>query len=171
MSSFCRCKSYSHFFSRNISIYATFNDQSFNATLTNDIVSFEQLGPDALGDALESEKVDCIKTAEYLIVIKFTKNIKHGFWTHHQRIGNQFSWSRVRPHCMDHIPLDLHITKTYLYNFEPLKHHLYTGKLGFTGLNIIFLISAQNTDCGYSLEPPRRGGSNEYPQYMFWGEI
>ena len=22
-------------------------------------------------------------------------------------------------------------------------------------------------DCGYSLEPPRRGGSNEYPQSMF----
>ena len=27
------------------SIYAIFNDQSFNDTLTNDIVSFEQLGP------------------------------------------------------------------------------------------------------------------------------
>ena len=25
-------------------------------------------------------------------------------------------------------------------------------------------------DCGYSLEPPRRGGSNEYPQSMFWAE-
>ena len=31
----------------------------------------------------------------------------------------------------------------------------------------IFHISAQNIYCGYSLEPPRRGGSNEYPQYMF----
>ena len=31
----------------------------------------------------------------------------------------------------------------------------------------IFHISAQNIDCGYSLEPPRRGVSNEYPQYMF----
>ena len=29
-----------------MSIYAIFNDQSFNDTLTNDIVSFEQLGPD-----------------------------------------------------------------------------------------------------------------------------
>ena len=28
-------------------------------------------------------------------------------------------------------------------------------------------ISAQNIDCGYSLEPPRRGGSNEYPHSMF----
>ena len=33
--------------------------------------------------------------------------------------------------------------------------------------NSIFLISAQNIDCGYSLEPPRWGGSNEYPQSMF----
>ena len=31
----------------------------------------------------------------------------------------------------------------------------------------IFHISAQNIDCGYSLEPPQRGGSNEYPQSMF----
>ena len=30
----------------------------------------------------------------------------------------------------------------------------------------IFHISAQNIDCGYSLEPPRRGGSNEYPLYV-----
>ena len=34
-----------------------------------------------------------------------------------------------------------------------------------------FHISAQNIDCGYFLEPPRRGGSNEYPQSMFWAEI
>ena len=27
----------------------------------------------------------------------------------------------------------------------------------------IFHTSDQNIDCGYSLEPPRRGGSNEYP--------
>ena len=41
--SFCKCKSYSHFFSKNISVYAIFNDKSFNDTLTNDIVSFEPL--------------------------------------------------------------------------------------------------------------------------------
>ena len=28
----------------------------------------------------------------------------------------------------------------------------------------IFLL--KNIDCGYSLEPPRRGGSNEYPQFL-----
>ena len=63
------------------------------------------------------------------------------------------------------------ITKTYLYNFDPLKPHFYIAKLGFTGVYNILLISAQNIDCGYSLEPPRQGGSNEYPQSMFWAEI
>ena len=42
---FAKCKSYSHFFRKNIRVYAIFNDQSFNDTLTKDIVSFEQLGP------------------------------------------------------------------------------------------------------------------------------
>ena len=51
--------------------------------------------------------------------------------------------------------------------FYPQKPHFYIIKLGFTGVYIIFLIFAQNIDCGYSLEPPRRGGSNEYPQSMF----
>ena len=62
------------------------------------------------------------------------------------------------------------ITKTCLYIFYPLKPHFYIVKLGFTGVFIIFLISDQNIDCGYSLEPPRRGGSNEYPQSIFWAE-
>ena len=31
----------------------------------------------------------------------------------------------------------------------------------------IFHICAQNIDCGYSLEPPRQGSSNEFPQSMF----
>ena len=35
----------------------------------------------------------------------------------------------------------------------------------------IFHISAQNIDCGYSLEPPRRGGSNENPQSILFSKI
>ena len=35
------------------------------------------------------------------------------------------------------------ITKTCLYNFDHLKPHLHIVKLGFTGVYIIFLISAQ----------------------------
>ena len=63
--------------------------------------------------------------------------------------------------------LYLYITKTCLHNFDPLKPHFYIVKRGFTGVYIIFLISVQNIDCGYSLEPLRRGGSNECPQSMF----
>ena len=33
-----------------------------------------------------------------------------------------------------------------------------------------FDIFAQNIDCGHTLEPPQRGGSNEYPQSMFWSK-
>ena len=41
MSNFCKCKSVSvHDF-----VYAIFDDQRFNDTLTNDIDSFELLGP------------------------------------------------------------------------------------------------------------------------------
>ena len=35
----------------------------------------------------------------------------------------------------------------------------------------IFLIFAQNIDCGYSEAVLKRGGSNEYPQSMFWSKI
>ena len=70
-----------------------------------------------------------------------------------------------------YIAIQIHITKTCLYNFDPLKPHFYIVKLGFAGVYIIFVISAKNINCGYSLEPPRRGGSNEYPQSMFSAEI
>ena len=43
------------------------------------------------------------------------------------------------------------------------------GNFQLKNLNI-FLIFAQNIDCGYTLEPPRQGGSNEYPQSMFWNK-
>ena len=42
----------------------------------------------------------------------------------------------------------LTITKTCLYNFDPLKPHFYIVKLGFTGVYIIFLFSAQNIHLG-----------------------
>ena len=64
-----------------------------------------------------------------------------------------------------------HITKTCLYNVDPLKPQFYIVKLGFTGVYIIFLILLEYIDCQYSLEPPCQGGSNKYPQSMFWAEI
>ena len=34
----------------------------------------------------------------------------------------------------------------------------------------IYLLFTKNIDLGYSLEPPRRSGSNEYQQSMFWSK-
>ena len=55
----------------------------------------------------------------------------------------------------------VHITKTCLYKADPNKSNFYMVKLGFTGVYIIFLFLLKNIDCGYSLEPPQQGGSNE----------
>ena len=63
------------------------------------------------------------------------------------------------------------ITKTYQYNFDPLKLHFYKVKLGFTGVYIMILISAQKHRLWHSLEPSQWGSSNEYPQSMLWAEI
>ena len=43
--------------------------------------------------------------------------------------------------------------------------------MGFRGVNIFFLFLLKNIDFGYALEPPRRGGSNEYPQTMFCSDM
>ena len=57
------------------------------------------------------------------------------------------------------------ITKTSLFKYA---ENFTTKNWKFSDKNSdIFHISAQNIHCGYSLEPPRRGGSNEYQQYMF----
>ena len=53
----------------------------------------------------------------------------------------------------------------YTENFVALKNENFQLKK-FD----IFLIFAQNIDCGYTLEPPCQGGSNEYPQSMFWSK-
>ena len=37
-------------------------------------------------------------------------------------------------------------------------------------LLMFFLIFAQNIGYGYTLKPPRRSDSNEYPQSMFWSK-
>ena len=61
--------------------------------------------------------------------------------------------------------INLCITKTRLFKYIENS----TSKNGkFSDENSdIFHISAQNIDCGYSLELPRRGGSNQYPQSMY----
>ena len=58
------------------------------------------------------------------------------------------------------------ITKTRLFKYT---ENFTTKNENFSEKKILicFHISAKNIDYGYSLESPRRGGSNEYPQSMF----
>ena len=61
---------------------------------------------------------------------------------------------------------NLFITKTRLFKYT---ENFTTKKMAIFQIknSDIFHISAPNIDCRYSLEPPRRGGSNWYPQSMF----
>ena len=75
--------------------------------------------------------------------------------------------TRIMKDCEEYENDSLYIiTQTslfkYIDNFTTKK-----GKFQIKTFDI-FLISAQNIYCGYSLEPPQRGGSNEYPQFMFF---
>ena len=65
-----------------------------------------------------------------------------------------------------HMHMLLYITKTRLFKYI---ENFNTKNWKFQIKNSdIFHISAQNIDCGYSLEPLRWGGSNEYPTiYVF----
>ena len=93
-----------------------------------------------------------------------------------------FLW-RVCPNTSGKNALFQHNKLQYvpiLYTTTTLQKHTYSNILktlppkneNFQTKNSdIFHISAQNIDCGYLLELPRLGGSNEYPQSMFWAEI
>ena len=52
------------------------------------------------------------------------------------------------------------ITKTCLYNLTPFSSKTRV----YRGIHYFFLFLLKNIDCWHSLEPPRRRGSNEYPQ-------
>ena len=60
-----------------------------------------------------------------------------------------------------HLHLRNHAYSNMLKNLPPKNENFQIKKFWY------FNISAQNIDCGYSWEPPRRGGSHEYPQSMF----
>ena len=50
--------------------------------------------------------------------------------------------------------------------FTPL---LYSKTGVYRGINYVFYFCSKHS--GYSLEPPRWGGSNKYPQSVFWVEL
>ena len=102
------------------------------------------------------------------------------WWTNWQTNKRMNNPKAICPSkSFEHGGIKVLISDVYIYNMPSSIHYENTPiqiywKLHVQKLKIfryknsnIFLISAQNIDCGYSLEPPRRGGSNEYPQSMF----
>ena len=64
-------------------------------------------------------------------------------------ISNRFLSNKVH-HKFEYEHYSKNTSRKHAYIIlTPLKPHFYIVKLGFTGLYIIFLISAQNIDCGY----------------------
>ena len=64
-----------------------------------------------------------------------------------------------------------YVFHTSHYENTPFKYieNFTTKKENFSDKDSdIFHISDQNIDCGYLLEPPRRGGSNEYDNLRFF---
>ena len=80
------------------------------------------------------------------------------------RIMNQNTSTRIHSHMVRVL-----IMKTCPCNIQRFFLAVKIENINYK-LLIFFLIFAQNIYCGYTLEPPRRGGSNEYPQYMFWSK-
>ena len=68
------------------------------------------------------------------LVVKFSIYLK-------RRVFVMYELREHVPRCSKFSPYS--ITKTYLYNFTPLKPNFYIVKLGFTGYTLFFLITAQ----------------------------
>ena len=77
-----------------------------------------------------------------------------------------------------HEHLRIHVFSKSFFNRETSGKHVHVMNTPLNptfiqlnwdlrGVYLFFLFLLQNIDCGYSLEPPRRGGSNVYPQSMF----
>ena len=103
----------------------------------------------------------------YCKTAKESTDIKACLLIHHERGYNECSGYGTPSEDSDQFAN--HITKTrlskYIENFTTKN-----GKFSDKNSDIVH-ISAQNIDCGYSLEPPRRGGSYEYLQSMCFSKI
>ena len=63
------------------------------------------------------------------------------------QIGNRITFGKILPNVPN---LNLCITKTCLYNFDPLKPHFCIKNWGLQGYTLFFSFLLKNIDCGYS---------------------
>ena len=98
-----------------------------------------------------------------LCILDYQKCVQWRFWSDRKCAG----WFQIRIFVGCIFLTFYLITKTCLYNFDPLKPHCYIVKLGLQGYTLFFLFLLKNIHSGYSSELPRGGGSDVYPQSMF----
>ena len=97
----------------------------------------------------------------------FKKEINYTMMINGAVTAQSFFLQMLKAEFLTMWPMFLNVRKTCPCNVYPPEPHLYMAKLGYAGVYLFFLFLLQNIDCGYSLEPPQRGGSNLYPQSMF----
>ena len=69
-----QCISYSHFFSKKFQHICVSLDVNFNESLTNDVVSFEQLGPEFLVEKKKSTLSGAITSS----ILLYKMQVKYG---------------------------------------------------------------------------------------------
>ena len=81
-----------------------------------------------------------------------------------QSIQTELPYLKVYP-----FPLkDVYTSRKPTYKILTPETPLLYSKTGvYKDMHYFFLFMLKNIDCGYSFEPPRRGGSNEYPKSIF----
>ena len=109
-----------------------------------------------------------------IIKLKFYDDKADRFHEINIPLWNKSGFVITKPHCefyqyllksSRNLPYNFHYENTPIQIYT--KFHLKKTEKIHIKKSDTFHISAQNIDCGYSLEPPHRGGSNEYPQAMF----
>ena len=97
--------------------------------------------------------------------------LDHWAYPRSKQLNNLYKSLNGRKRAFGHVrcpaKIRISITKTSLFKYI-LKILPPKKEKKIDTNSDIFHISAQNIDCGYPLEPPRRGGSNEYPQSMIF---
>ena len=99
------------------------------------------------------------------------KNFKGGF----MHLVDFYPFCLQRVHFF-WLPFDISFThpssRKHVYIIlTPLNPTFYSKTGVYSGIHYFSYFVKKNIGCGYSLEPPRRGGSNGYPQSMFWEEM
>ena len=109
---FARCKRYSHFFSEKFQHICVSLDENFNESLTNDIVSFEQLGPGLSLQSLKSRPRPWLRHLERLLLGLLCLSLR--------RLQTRFLL-QIKPRLVgEHTPSPLWVLLAYMGTTEGL---------------------------------------------------